>query len=1414
MQRAAHPDRFSLSAWIAALLASAALSWPHCLATSQAAQPWGRGESDIRLTEIHYHPPGDVAEEEFLELWNSGPFWVDLSGWRFVEGIEMTLPAGTFLGPDEYLVVARSRRALTGRVGAAQLVGDFEGRLSNGGEVLRLVNRTNRTIIHLHYRDGKGSDGGLWPERPDGEGPTLEALAPHSEWEDPWRWAASRNPGGSPGRARDAREERSPQSRLRLNEVATGGTPFVELWCRGSARVDLDGLTIATSYLPLADASAPRLALSGRIQGGKHRAWSGDEVVEIFAAKPSGVFLFAKDGRLLDALPFEGEAPRKAVSLGRVPDGADDFTWLSRASLGSANKQEKLADVVINEIFYHGPSESGDDEFVELHNPSKKRVSLAGWHLDDGIEFTFPADAEIPARGFVVVARKVSVIAARLRGTEKGLYGPFKGKLSDRGERIVLRDDWGREIDEVRYADRGSWPSDADGQGASLELRNPSVDNAYGAAWTRSGPGGSPLARNRNLQKLVPSEVVEVWHEPALPAPGDKVSVHVRVVGSREVTEVRVAYNALGSRGRPASKRLSDKGKTDDGDAGDGHFAGEFTLPSRLPRDVVFGYRLQVRSRGGRTVESPARGSDHLLAVVAKAERISGQPDYRIVLRPQDAERFAKQGRRASDWYPCSFLASVGGPGVRSDDIVIHGASVRLRGNNSRNPRDGRMSYRVKLPDDRLFDGRNRLILNAFNSFRQKAGGDFMRRCGVPAPRVRTVRLMIPGQNDARYLDVQAVDRNFLEERYGSGDGGLFRGFRGSPFGADLSYHGRGELETYKRVYRRETRKDREDMDDLLSLLEALDTKGDEEFLRAVEPVLDIDEWVTYLAANIVLGNTENGLARGVPDDFYLCQRPGDDRFVLVAWDHDSTFDNIERNLYARCLPAVRRLLSHPRIAPRYHQRVQELLDGPLSGAAWTQQAADMSRRFLPENLERLDRFVWQRQAFLRRLYTRLPNLAVSGAGSLDVGMSGSRVFAAARGPVAVSGRVDPGGVWSVRVAGRTAEYEPKDGTWKANVDLRLGHLPMWIECYDRDDELVRAQPVRLESSRRFETAPHVLRGTVEWTEEDGPYYLPGVLTIPSGSRLIIRPGTEILAGPATVIAVKGSIEARGSRERPIAFRSTSAERPWRGLMLTRTSSTGSDAANILEHCRFEGGRGQAADGGRRLRVRDAGGLAARRPFLHVVGSSLRVTSCLIRGIEGEAIGLVGGRVRVEQSVIRECQSGIVVDGGSVVLEGSRLSRLWGYGVRVVRGRGKVHLAGSTIAEAERAALSLTASVATAEASFLQSSGVGIELTASAELRASDLSVVSNGIGLLVDTTPWGADLPGKGSLVEISDSILAPNRREVSVGRKSRVELAEVTLLDPGNLADHVKTRALRTERPRFARPERGDFRPRSSAK
>ncbi len=143
---------------------------------------------------------------------------------------------------------------------------------------------------------------------------------------------------------------------------------------------------------------------------------------------------------------------------------------------------------VINE-FHAKPEDLHElEEFVELHNPGDEDLDLSGWSLTDAVSFTMPPGTTLAADGYLVVAMDPVALQARFGVSA---LGPWSGKLNSSGEKIILKDAGGTQIDRVDYKFGFPWPSRIDGEGASAELINPGLENDDGSSWRSSGTAAS-----------------------------------------------------------------------------------------------------------------------------------------------------------------------------------------------------------------------------------------------------------------------------------------------------------------------------------------------------------------------------------------------------------------------------------------------------------------------------------------------------------------------------------------------------------------------------------------------------------------------------------------------------------------------------------------------------------------------------------------------------------------------------------------------------------------------------------------------------------------------------------------------------------------------------------------------------------
>lgn len=152
-------------------------------------------EPAIIISELHYNPSLEQGIDnnfEFVELFNRGNRTVDLSGYMFIEGLLVELPPGTSVSPGQCLLL--SKRAATYRDAPCQVQQWVRGSLSNGGEIVRLINREGVEVDSVAYDDVLP-----WPELADAGGSSLEIVDPRIPNYTVANWRASDEIGGSPG---------------------------------------------------------------------------------------------------------------------------------------------------------------------------------------------------------------------------------------------------------------------------------------------------------------------------------------------------------------------------------------------------------------------------------------------------------------------------------------------------------------------------------------------------------------------------------------------------------------------------------------------------------------------------------------------------------------------------------------------------------------------------------------------------------------------------------------------------------------------------------------------------------------------------------------------------------------------------------------------------------------------------------------------------------------------------------------------------------------------------------------------------------------------------------------------------------------------------------------------------------------
>lgn len=286
---------------------------------------------------------------------------------------------------------------------------------------------------------------------------------------------------------------------LELNEIAASGalTFFIEVRNPSSQTISTNGFTLevagsvdASHALPNTTVPAGGMLSFNHVQLG-FRPGIGDKII---LRAPNGVPV---DAQIADAVP-----------RGLSDEWPGRWLYPSSATPGGANAFSLQQDIVLNELCYHPPDltpASADKEWIELRNRGTAAVNVGGWSVGGGIDFTIPANTMIAAGGYLVLAKNPGSFPVPAGGT---VLGPWSGSLNNGGETVTLFDSAGNPADEVQYLDGGRWPGNADGEGASLELRDPRSDNSLPEAWTASNESARRTWQNYSYRMTANASTV------------------------------------------------------------------------------------------------------------------------------------------------------------------------------------------------------------------------------------------------------------------------------------------------------------------------------------------------------------------------------------------------------------------------------------------------------------------------------------------------------------------------------------------------------------------------------------------------------------------------------------------------------------------------------------------------------------------------------------------------------------------------------------------------------------------------------------------------------------------------------------------------------------------------------------------
>ena len=444
----------------------------------------------IVFSEIMYKPAArtDGNNIEFIEIYNSNPFFHDISGYQITSAdMNYKFPPNTVIPGGAFFVVAASPSGVENVYGlTTNILGPYGGSLKKS-ETLQLLDEQGAVLLTVPY-----SSTYPWPVAADGTGHSIVLANPTYGEGAARAWDISDAVGGSPGQMDGFTP--NPLRNVVINEILphseNASVPrFIELYNHNPNTVDVSGCILTD------DASMNKFVIPSGTLIPPAGFVSFTQSQFGFALNGAGetLYFIQSDGsRVLDAVQFGAQAD--GVSYGRWPDGANDFYTFTSRTPGTNNSSILIGDIVINELMYHPISGNDDDQYIELYNKGTNTINLAGWQFTVGVTFTFP-NISIAPNGYLTVARNLTNLFGKYSNLNSlNAVGNYSGKLSHNGELLTLSMPQTLNMntailvaeDQVAYGTGGRWGEWADGGGSSLELKDPRANHRLAANWADS----------------------------------------------------------------------------------------------------------------------------------------------------------------------------------------------------------------------------------------------------------------------------------------------------------------------------------------------------------------------------------------------------------------------------------------------------------------------------------------------------------------------------------------------------------------------------------------------------------------------------------------------------------------------------------------------------------------------------------------------------------------------------------------------------------------------------------------------------------------------------------------------------------------------------------------------------------------
>ncbi len=293
---------------------------------------------------------------------------------------------------------------------------------------------------------------------------------------------------------------------------------------------------------------------------------------------------------------------------------------------------------------------------------------------------------------------------------------------------------------------------------------------------------------------------------------------------------------------------------------------------------------------------------------------------------------------------------------VREGELVLTNVAIRLKGMGSFRSIDEKPSLAVKFDEfatNQAYRGLSKLMFN--NSVQDSTYlGEYLatalfRDAGVPAARVTHARVELNGRDLGLYVVIEAMNKDFLKQHFGSGKGNLYEAYLGDVDGRMEQDSGTDKSQA-----------------DLRALHQACTTSAPTERWNQLNKILDVDRFVSFVAMEMLTTHWDGYAIH--TNNYRIYHDPKSDKMVFITHGIDWAFRRPSISIQPPTKSLVgRAVLSTPEGQKLYQERLGTLFTNVFKVAVIEKRMDEALERIRRSGISAKDLAPIERRAAIMR---------------------------------------------------------------------------------------------------------------------------------------------------------------------------------------------------------------------------------------------------------------------------------------------------------------------------------------------------------------------------------------------------------------------------------------------------------------